>query len=262
MYEPEERSNPVSRLIIPLGILVVIGIAIAGVVFGLGLLEDDDAESGTTAEASPTSAPSPTPPGANPAELAIGEFVRSRLGVAYGGDCSTATVNPPAGTTGPTGATGATGPTGTTGATGSTGATGAPPAGDALCSQARGEREGVQAYVLGRPLSEPTQWVFVQQTGASFAVVSAPQITADTSAVGGVPWPLRPGAEVVVTGAAPCLNVREGPALNQAAVDCIADGTAIVVASGPVDADGHQWWQVEGRAGWVVADYLRFADAQ
>ena len=66
----------------------------------------------------------------------------------------------------------------------------------------------------------------------------------------------------MVTGAAPCLNVREGPALNQAAVDCIADGETIVVASGPVDADGHLWWQVDGRAGWVVGDYLRFADAR
>jgi len=251
MYEPEERRNPLSRLIIPVGVLVLIGVAVAGIVFGLGLIDDDEPESEAVAQASPTSVPTPTPPGANPAELAIGQYVLNTLGVTYAGDCSTATVNPqPSTSVTPAGGAGATpAPTNA-------------PAADALCSQARGEREAVQAYVLGRPLAEPSHWVFVQQNGGAFSVVYAPEITPEAAAVGGIPWPLQPGAEVIVTGAAPCLNVREGPALNQAAVDCIADGTTIVVASGPAESDGYQWWQVEGRAGWVVAEYLRYADAQ
>jgi hypothetical protein len=243
MYEPEERRRQLSGLILPLAALVIVGVAIAAVVLGLGLLDgDDDSDSDTTAEASPAAGIGPTPAGANPAEVAIGEFVSTRLGASYAGDCSQATVSqqPP------------------------TGATGAPaaPAADALCSQSRGEREQVQAYVLGRPLEEPTQWVFVEQSGASSAVTYAPPITAELQAVGGVPWPLRPGVEVVVTGADPCLNVREGPALNQAAIDCVGNGTTVVVGAGPAEADGYQWWQIEGRAGWVVSAYLRYADAQ
>jgi hypothetical protein len=244
MYEPEERRSALSGLIIPLGVVVVAGIAIAAIVLGLGLLDGGDDEDEPVVQASPTAAASPTPTGANPAEVAIGQYVSSTLGATYAGDCSAATINqqPPTGATGPA-------PTHA-------------PASDALCSQARGEREQVQAYVLGRPLQDPSHWVFVRQNGGAFAVVSAPEITPESAAVGGIPWPITPGSEVVVTGAAPCLNVREGPALNQAAVDCIADGTTIVVASGPVDADGYQWWQVDGRAGWVVGAYLRYADAQ
>ena len=250
MYEPEERSRSFSRFLVPLGAIVVAAAIIAGAVFGLGLLDGDDTEDEPVAEASPTSVPSPTPPGANPAELAIGEYVRNTLGSAYAGDCSVATVQQPSTipTNPPNGA--ATTPEPTTA-----------PTGNALCSQARGERESVSAYVLGAPLAEPTHWIFVQQNGGAFAVASAAEITPELSAVPGTPWPIVPGAEVVVTGAAPCLNVREGPALNQAAVDCIADGERIVVASGPAESDGYQWWQVDGRAGWVVALYLRYPDA-
>ena len=253
MYEPEERSNPLSRFIVPLGLLVIVAVAVAGIVFGLGLLEGDDEEPPPVVQASPTSVPTATPTGANPAELAIGQYVTNTIGATYAGDCSTATISQPP----------ATNPT----AAGGPGATPVPTtapaaAADALCSQSRGEREGVQAYVLGRPLQEPSHWVFVEQNGGAFAVVYAPEITPEAAAVGGIPWPIRPGAEVIVTGAAPCLNVREGPALNQAAVDCIADGTTIVVASGPAESDGFQWWQVDGRAGWVVSEYLRYADAQ
>jgi hypothetical protein len=50
------------------------------------------------------------------------------------------------------------------------------------------------------------------------------------------------------------------PSVKEAAVDCIADGTVIVLEDGPVEADGYQWWRPEGRSGWVVGDYLRYAD--
>jgi len=252
MYEPEERSLSLSRFLVPLGAVVVAAAIIAGAVFGLGLFEgDDDPASEPVVQASPTAMPTPTAPGANPAELAIGDYVRNTLSAGYAGDCSIASVNQPP----------ATIPTTAPGGVAATAVPTAVPVANALCSQSRGEREGIHAYVLGAPLAEPTHWIFVQQNGGSFAVASAPEITPESSAVPGTPWPIVPGAEVIVTGAAPCLNVREGPALNQAAVDCIADGTTIVVASGPAESDGHQWWQVDGRAGWVVAEYLRYPDA-
>ena len=251
MYEPEDRPRSFFRFLLPLGALAVVAAIIAGAVFGLGLLDGDEVEPEPVVQASPTAVPTPTQPGANPAELAIGDYVRNTLGSAYAGDCSIASVSQQPAATQTTGTAAVTTPPPTTA-----------PAGNALCSQSRGEREDVRAYVLGRPLAEPAYWIFVRQNGGSFAVVSAPEITPETSAVPGTPWPIVPGAEVVVTGAAPCLNVREGPALNQAAVDCIADGSTIIVASGPAESDGHQWWQVDGRAGWVVAEYLRYPDAR
>jgi hypothetical protein len=246
MYEPEERPRSLTTILVPVGAVVVAALIIVGALFAFGVIGgggDDEDDGGDTAVASPTVQATSTPAGSSPAELALGQYVRQTLQMEYSGDCSTASPGQsPATTPG----TGATGPASTAGG---------------LCSQARGEREGVQAFVLGQPLSEPERWAFVQQNGGAFQVIASPEITAESSAVPGTPWPLTPGATVVITGAAPCLNVREGPALNQAAVDCIPDGTTITIASGPAEADGYQWWQVEGRAGWVVSDYLRYEDA-
>lgn len=249
MYEPEERPSSLSRILVPLGAIVVAAAIIGGAVFGLGLLDSDDSEEPPVVQASPTVAPSPTPPGANPAEVAIGNYVRGTLNATYGGDCSVASLNQQQ-----PGPTGATGP----------GATGAPSNGGqtaTLCSQHRGERENMIAYVLGQPLADPQYWIFLQDGGGNPAVTSALEITPDLANLPGIPWPFFPGAEVVVVGG-DCLNVREGPALDQAAVDCIADGDTITLGSGPVDADGYQWWQVEGRAGWVVSEFLRYPDAR
>jgi uncharacterized protein YraI len=65
---------------------------------------------------------------------------------------------------------------------------------------------------------------------------------------------------VVVTGTGSCLNVRVAAGTKEAAVDCLADGTEVTLAEGPVEADGFQWWRVEDRSGWVAGDYLRYPD--
>lgn len=244
MYEPEERPSSITRYLLPvLAVAIVVGVVAAIVfVFDVGG-GDGDGEQETVAS-SPTVAPSPTP-SRSPEETAIDDYVRTVLNGTYSGDCSAAVVNQqqPA----------ATAPAGD-------GTPGPAPAANSLCSQHRGEREDVKAYVLGLPLAEPSYWVFLEPVGGGFQVLDAVEITTEVTAVPGTPWPLRPGAEVVVTGAAPCLNVREGPALDQAAPDCIPDGTTVIVASGPVEGDGYQWWQLEGRAGWVVDLYLRYPD--
>jgi hypothetical protein len=131
-----------------------------------------------------------------------------------------------------------------------------------ICATFRGERQNQRAYIIGPTFSEPTQWVVMEDRGGGqWAVASTTVLNADTAAVPGIPWPLRVGAEVVVAGGNPCLNVREGPGLNQKAVDCLADGTQIRLATGPVAVDNISWWQVEGRAGWVSGDFLRYRDA-
>ena len=130
-----------------------------------------------------------------------------------------------------------------------------------LCATARGEREGRRAYAVGPIAGAPTHWFIVENQGGQWVVSQTISLTPDNAAVPGVPWPLKVGADVVVVGAAPCVNVREGPGLNQKAVDCIRDGTRIKLTAGPTNADNIVWWQVEGRTGWVSADYLRYPDA-
>jgi hypothetical protein len=130
-----------------------------------------------------------------------------------------------------------------------------------LCATARGEREGRRAYQVGPIGAAPTHWFIVEPQGNQWNVMQTVSLTPDNASVPGVPWPLRVQAEVVVVGAAPCVNVREGPGLNQKAVDCIRDGTRITLTAGPTNADNISWWQVAGRTGWVAADYLRYPDA-
>jgi hypothetical protein len=128
-----------------------------------------------------------------------------------------------------------------------------------VCSAYRGERQGVHAFVLGATFSEGIEWAFVAMDGGAWRVVEATPITPESAAVPGIPWPLSIGAEVVVIGTGNCLNVRTEP--GGAAVDCITEGTVIVLAAGPQEANDRDWWQVEGRDGWVAADYLRYSDA-
>lgn len=185
-------------------------------------------------EAEPTVAPTATVAGAHPAEQALGLHIQSNLNAAYAGDCSLATAGDSAGK---------------------------------WCSTLRGEREGQRAYVIGRTLSEGDSWAFLTDQGGRWSVSLVKKITPATAAAPGVPWPLRTGVDVVIAGAGLCskpgdgLNVREGPSLQQKAVDCLSDGTLIKLASGPVEGDGVSWWQVQGRSGWISGDYVRYPDA-
>ena len=181
MYEPEDRPHSFSRFLIPLGALVVAGAIIAGGAFAFGAFDSGGGDPQAAVQPTPTAVPTATPPGANPGELAIGDYVRNTLKASYAGDCSIASVNqqPAASTTPVAGAT-TTAPT-------------AVPAGNVLCSQSRGDRDDIHAYVLGKPLADPMYWIFVQQNGGSYTVVGATEITPEVSAVGGTPWPTEAG---------------------------------------------------------------------
>jgi SH3 domain-containing protein len=132
-----------------------------------------------------------------------------------------------------------------------------------ICATFKGERGEQRAYVLGPTLSQGTLWVIVENRNGQWAVAGSQPLNADNAGVPGIPWPLRTGADIIVAsgGAPPCVNVRTGPGLNQPAVDCIPNGAKIRLSAGPTDADNYQWWQVEGRTGWVVSLYLRYPDA-
>jgi hypothetical protein len=179
----------------------------------------------------PTPAPTETPAtgGTGSPEAALAGFVQTTFSKEFVPDCSKAVVATDAGK---------------------------------ICASARGERDNMRAYVLGLVASEGSHWAIVQNAGGAWTVASSFMITPDTAAVPGTPWPLRTGVDVVVVGTGgQGVNVRTGPGLQAAAVDRIDDGTIIRLSAGPAPADNLQWWQVEGRSGWVVGDYLRFPDA-
>jgi hypothetical protein len=62
-------------------------------------------------------------------------------------------------------------------------------------------------------------------------------------------------AVVAGAGTGDCVNVRERPSLNATVQRCLADGARLRLVEGPISADGHEWWRLEG-LGWSVADYL------
>jgi hypothetical protein len=197
-------------------------------VLAVFLISGGDGGPNSSAGAEPTAGPPEEAPVSGPAEQALARYVQITLNKGFVEDCAKAQAGQDAGK---------------------------------LCSVFRGERGNHRAYILGLVASEPSQWAFLENQGGNWQVVHTPAITRDNSSVPGIPWPLVAGGDVVVIGAAPCVNLREGPSIKKRAVDCIADGTRIRLAAGPAPADNFQWWQVQGRTGWVVSDFLRYPDA-
>jgi hypothetical protein len=222
MIEPEGRRGLGGNLILPIaGIIVLVVIVAIVAVVCTGGGSDDD-----TPEVTPTLEPTPTVAAGSQQESAIVQYVATTRESEYAGNCDDADTTTDVGK---------------------------------VCSIYRGEREGVHAFVLGETFSEAFEWAFVQMQGGTWRVTETTPITAENAGVPGIPWPLHIGAEVVVIGTGSCLNVRTEP--GGAAVDCITEGTPIILAAGPEEARDLQWWQVEGRDGWVAADYLRYPDA-
>ena len=202
-------------------VVLIIIVVGVGIVFLTGGGSSDKAPQ-------PVAEATPAPVGSGPPEQALAAYVEQTLGKPFFEDCTKAQ---PATDTGK------------------------------ICSIAKGERDNFRAYMLGPVALPPTQWAIMENAGGQWKLNVAVPITRDNAAVPGTPWPLRTGVDLVVVGADPCVNVREGPALAQRAIDCIRDGTKIRLTAGPAAQDNFQWWQVEGRTGWIVGDFLRYPDA-
>jgi hypothetical protein len=67
---------------------------------------------------------------------------------------------------------------------------------------------------------------------------------------------LAVGGKAIVYLAGDCVNFRQLPSLSSnPPASCQIDGTTGPVAEGPIDADGHRWWRIEGY-GWATDEYL------
>jgi hypothetical protein len=207
-------------------IVAVVGIAafVIGSTRGGGGGGGDN--SGDTSGAAPGGA-SPTAQETVTVEQALDQYVTQQLNQQYVGDCTASVVAKEAGK---------------------------------LCSVAKGDRTNKKAFLLGPSSFESTLWIFLSKQGDAWQVDGTAPVNPDMANIPGAPWPLAKGAKVVVVGTGNCLNVRSAPGTKEAAVDCLADGTVITLADGPVTADGHEWWQPQDRSGWVAGDWLRYPD--
>ena len=128
------------------------------------------------------------------------------------------------------------------------------------CARYRGERDGFLAYELGPVFAEYTRLIILERAGDSWTIAHLENRDPAQPPAPGIPWPLRPGAEVVVAGTDDCLRVRAQPRVSAPEIACLDDGTAVTIASGPQDADGFQWWELESYGGWAAGNWLRYPD--
>jgi hypothetical protein len=204
--------------------VVIVAIVIVGLVALAGLPGGGSGSDGNKATPTPAEA---TPDASAGAATALESYVRDMLTLEYAGDCSASIL----------------------------------PKGEGrVCSTFKGERQGQRAYILGASSYESTTWVFLRQDGGNWQVYATQPVKPDTANVPGAPWPLEKGAKVIVLGTGNCLNVRVSPGINEAPVDCLADGTEVTIAEGPLEMDGFQWWRLEDRSGWVAGDWLRYPE--
>lgn len=124
------------------------------------------------------------------------------------------------------------------------------------CARLRGVRDGMRAYELGPTFGEYSRLLILEQAGDSWTIAHLERRALGQPPVAGIPWPLAVGDTVVVAVVDDCLRVREHPGLQAPEVACLEGGTVATINSGPVEVDGHQWWQLVGY-GWSASDWLR-----
>lgn len=127
-------------------------------------------------------------------------------------------------------------------------APGEPPA-TGTCSRELYRSEELVTLLLGSPFSEFFGEAVVtrNEDGSwSLNLVPAPPLGQ---------FEISVGSEAVVYGAGDCLNFREAPSASAEVRSCQIDGTKGRVVDGPVDADDHTWWNLEG-LGWASSQYL------
>jgi len=110
-----------------------------------------------------------------------------------------------------------------------------------------------------RPLPTPTPTATPVPTATALPTVTPTETPLPTPTATPVPV-VMVGGQVVVQGTeGQQLSLREGPAVTQARLRIVEEGTVLKVLDGPVAADGFQWWQVQtsdGVQGWVAGKWL------
>lgn len=128
------------------------------------------------------------------------------------------------------------------------------------CARLRGTRNGLLAYEVGPTFAEYIMLIILQPTADGWTIAHLENRDPNLPPVPGIPWPIEVGAHLVVAGTAPgCLNIRASPGRTYQQTDCFDDGVEVTIVAGPSDADGLEWWQLQG-SGWADGEYLRYPD--
>lgn len=190
-----------------------------------GCLTKTGAAKPRSSDAGSTGEAAPTASSLTPEQL-VAQYVREQIGGTWAGDCDRTNILTDTGK---------------------------------YCAKLGGEREGMHAYRIGRTFAEPTHWIFIDQVDGAWRIAAIEAISTEDIAPG-VPWPLKIGAQVVVTGTGSCLNIRVQPRTDAPVLTCLKDGQEVTIAEGPRVTDGRRWWLLDG-FGWAVDSYLRYPDA-
>ena len=202
-------------------IIAIALVAAAAFAAGCGLLGGDDATSDVESSLEPTATPTVPP------EEALRLWVQRRLRQSFVADCEEAQRPNDAGK---------------------------------QCASFLGARGSMRAYELGPVFSAPTRLIILQQIADMWTIVHLENRDPSHPQPPGIPWPLRPGATVVVIITDDCLRVREHPGLGARQIDCLENGTEVTISGGPTEIDGLQWWELEGYEGWSASTWLRYPE--
>ena len=111
---------------------------------------------------------------------------------------------------------------------------------------------GLASFVVLRSAA----WPLAQLAAAPASTSTLAEATAAPTA--GPPTPATPRAATV--NAPDGLNIRRDHSSRAAILGALPNGARVTVLAGPVDADGHSWWQIaaDGQQGWCAGEFLNF----
>lgn len=112
---------------------------------------------------------------------------------------------------------------------------------------------GLASFVVLRSATRP-----LAQLAAAAA---SPSTVAETTAAAPTASPPTPATPRAATVNAPDgLNIRRDHSSRAAILETLPYGAHVTVLGGPVDADGHTWWQIaaNGQQGWCAGEFLIF----
>jgi hypothetical protein len=119
---------------------------------------------------------------------------------------------------------------------------------------------GLASFVVLRSAAQP-----LAQLAATPASPSAPaQVTAAAptgiATQGGAGPPPSAAPRAATVNAPDGLNIRRDHSSRAAILGALPNGARVTVLDGPVDADGHRWWQIaaNGQQGWCAGEFLVF----
>ncbi len=125
--------------------------------------------------------------------------------------------------------------------------------GRGFCIVKVGEGKNVVYYLAGPYQTDGSPYLFVgRQQDGSWKAVYFDNVSRALGSPG-------PNTRVKVIGAGDCLNVRDSASLSGKQLDCLKDGTRLLIDGGPVYQDGYVWFHLTGR-GWSVVNYLGVYD--